>query len=55
MQNTEFSSLEIALELFGAGKSEPSNEFAAIARILIQDRDAAWNRFLKDHDERGKK
>jgi hypothetical protein len=45
------SSLEIARELFGIGSSEPTNEFSAIARILIADRDAAWKRFFDDHSQ----
>jgi hypothetical protein len=55
MQNDDFSSLEIALELIGGCKAEPSNEFAAIARLLIADRDAAWKRFRSDRSPPSKR
>lgn len=48
----KFSSLEIARELLlGGSKSQPSNEFAAVARLLIADRDAAWERITNDHSQ----
>ena len=49
--SNDLDTLQIVRELLGGAKEEPPNEFAAIARTLVQDRDAAFQRALRDKSD----